>query len=128
MNSRNASRRLFLRQASSLSMLGSFGAPLALNLAALGSAAAQSASDYRALVCIFLAGGNDSYNMVLPTDTASWNRYGAVRNQAPSSIALASAGTAPNTGAAAGSPARLGGVLPITPLNAQGRSFARSAA
>ena len=83
MNSRNASRRLFLRQASSLSMLGSFGAPLALNLAALGSAAAQSASDYRALVCIFLFGGNDSYNMVLPTDTASWNRYGAVRNQAP---------------------------------------------
>ena len=95
-----------------------------MNLAALGTAAAQAAGDYRALVCIFLFGGNDAYNMVLPTDTASFANYTAVRNQAPDSIALLAPGTAPNAGAAVGTPARLGGVLPIAPPNAQGRTFA----
>jgi uncharacterized protein (DUF1501 family) len=90
----------------------------------LGTAAAQAASDYKALVCLFLFGGNDAFNMVLPTDAASWANYSAVRNQAPDSIALLAPGTAPSSSAAAGSPQRLGGVLPILPANAQGRSFA----
>jgi len=120
----NASRRLFLRQAGVLSAAGAAAAPLALNMAAIGSAAAQSAVDYKALVCIFLFGGNDALNMVLPTDTASWANYTAVRNQAPDSIALLAPGTVPVGTAAAGSPARLGGVLPITPTNAQGRTYA----
>lgn len=120
----NVSRRLFLRQAGALSAAGAAAAPIALNLAALGSAAAQSAADYKALVCIFLFGGNDSLNMVLPTDTASWANYTAVRNQAPDSIALLAPGVAPVAAAAAGSPARLGGVLPVAPANAQGRSYA----
>jgi len=122
----NAARRLFMRQAGALSTLGVAGAPLALNLAAVGSAAAQSATDYKAIVCLFLFGGNDSINMVLPTDTASWGAYSAVRNQAPDSIALLAPGTAPVANAAAGSPARLGGVLPITPTNAQGNAQGRS--
>ncbi len=121
----NASRRLFLRHAGAMSsLLGPAVAPFALNLSAVGSAAAQAASDYKALVCLFMFGGNDALNMVLPTDSASWANYSAVRNQAPDSIALLAPGTAPNAGAAAGSPARLGGVLPIVPANAQGRSFA----
>jgi uncharacterized protein (DUF1501 family) len=120
----NASRRLFLRQAGALSAAGAAAAPIALNMAAIGSAAAQAATDYKALVCIFMFGGNDSLNMVLPTDTASWTNYTAVRNQAPDSIALLAPGTVPVASAAAGSPARLGGVLPITPANAQGRSYA----
>jgi uncharacterized protein (DUF1501 family) len=119
-----ASRRLFLQQAGALSTLGVAGAPLALNLAAIGSAAAQTASDYKALVCLFLFGGNDAFNMVLPTDAASWANYSTIRNQAPDSIALLAPGTAINAGAAAASPARLGGVLPIIPTNAQGRTFA----
>ena len=124
MTSSNASRRLFLRQAGALSLLGSSAAPLALNLAAIGSAAAMSSGDYKALVCVFLTGGNDAYNTVLATDPASWRNYTAVRDQAPDSIALQAPGVAPNPGAVAGSPARLGGVLPISPTNAQGRSFA----
>ncbi len=119
----HSSRRLFLRQAGAMATLGAAG-PMALNLAAMGSASAQTASDYKALVCIFLFGGNDSYNMVLPTDTASWSAYSTVRNQAPESIALLAPGTPVNAAALVGSPARLGGVLPITPINAQGRSFA----
>jgi uncharacterized protein (DUF1501 family) len=125
MYSHNASRRLFLRHAGAMgALLGPVAAPLALNLAALGTASAQAAPDYKALVCLFLFGGNDAFNMVLPTDTSSWANYSAVRNQAPDSIALLAAGTAANAGSAAGSPQRLGGVLPILPTNNQGRSFA----
>jgi len=121
----STSRRLFLRQAASLSALvGPVAAPLALNLLASGSAAAQSTGGYKALVCLFFYGGNDAFNMVLPTDTASFAAYTTTRNQAPDSIALLAPGTAANAGAAWGSPARLGGVLPINPLDAQGRSFA----
>jgi uncharacterized protein (DUF1501 family) len=44
------------------------------------SAYAQgAAADYRALVCIFLNGGNDSNNMIVPLD-AEFNNYAAVRN------------------------------------------------
>ena len=118
------SRREFLRQSAAFSALGA-AAPFAMNLAAMSAAQAQSATDYRALVCIFLFGGNDSANMVLPTDTASWNAYTATRNLAPDPIALKAPGTAAVGSAAAGSPDRLGGVLPITPATAQsGRSFA----
>lgn len=121
----DASRRLFLRHAGAMTAtVGAAAAPLALNLAAIGSASAQAAADYKAIVCIFLFGGNDAINMVLPTDSASWANYGAVRNQAPESIALLAPGVAANLSAAAGSPARLGGVLPISPLNPQGRTYA----
>ena len=48
----HASRRQFLRQAGLFSALTGTAAPLALNLAAIGTAAAQSAGDYRALVCL----------------------------------------------------------------------------
>ena len=119
----NVSRRLFLRQSAALASVVGSAAPLALNLAAAGSAAAQAAGDYRAIVCLFLYGGNDSFNMVLPTDAASWGAYTATRSQAPDPIALLAPGTAPNPAAAAGSPARLGGILPISPLNPQGRSY-----
>ncbi|MBA3625769.1 MAG: DUF1501 domain-containing protein, partial [Methylibium sp.] len=96
MSHRPASRREFLRRAAALSgSVGAAGLPFALNLAALGSAAAQSA-DYKAIVCLFLNGGNDSANMVLPTDSASWTAYNAVRNQAPDPIALKAAGTPPD--------------------------------
>ncbi len=115
-----ASRRLFMRQASALSLAAGAGAPLTLNLLAAGSAAAQSAGDYRAIVCLFMFGGNDAYNMVLPTDSPSWAAYTAMRT----SIALLSPGTPPNPGAGAGSAARLGGVRPIAPINPQGRTYA----
>lgn len=47
------------------------GASLVGGLSKLGlvSALAQGASDYKALVCIFMFGGNDSNNMVVPTDS-----------------------------------------------------------
>lgn len=120
----HSGRRLFLRQAGVISAVAGSGAPLLTGLLAGGSAHALTANDYGAIVCVFLFGGNDAYNMVLPTDSASWAAYSATRNQAPDSIALLAPGTAPVGSAAAGSPARLGGVLPIAPLANQGRSFA----
>ena len=81
--------------------------------AVAGTANVSAFTGYKALVCIFLAGGNDAFNMVLPTDAASFTNYSTLRNQAPDSIALLAPGTAINAGAAAGSPGRLGGVLPI---------------
>jgi uncharacterized protein (DUF1501 family) len=120
----NAARREFLRHAATTGLLAGTAAPLAINLAAMGNAAAQAAGDYRALVCLFLFGGNDAFNTVLATDAASLQAYTATRNQAPDSIALLAPGTPVDAGAPAGSPARLGGVLPIVPTNAQGRSFA----
>lgn len=40
-----------------------------------GTARAQAAPDFKALVFLFLTGGNDSYNMLAPTAGALRNRY-----------------------------------------------------
>ena len=72
------SRREFLKRAAALSIVGG-AAPFALNLAAIGEAAAASASDYKALVCIFLFGGNDYANTVIPYDQPSYDLYAALR-------------------------------------------------
>jgi uncharacterized protein (DUF1501 family) len=74
-----ASRREFLKRASALSVAGA-ATPLALNLAAIGEAAAQSnPSDYKALVCVFLYGGNDWANTLIPYDDAGYAQYAALR-------------------------------------------------
>jgi uncharacterized protein (DUF1501 family) len=78
-------RRSFIKYASlaaagNLAGMRPFGALNAL---------AATTPDYKALVCIFLYGGNDANNMVIPTDTAGYGRYSAVRTAGGSSIALA---------------------------------------
>ena len=111
----DASRRRFLRTASVVTgSVGGAAAPFALNLASLNTAVAQT-SDYKAIVCVFLYGGNDSSHMVLRTDPLSFNEYTRLRSVAPDPIALKAPGTAVDTSAALGSPARLGGVRAITP-------------
>ncbi len=123
----SASRRHFLRQSAALSALvGGGAAPLALNLAAMGNAAAQSApaGEYRAVVCLFFYGGNDAFNTVLPVDRISWAAYTATRSQAPDPIALLPPGVPPNLAAAPGSPARLGGALRINQINSRIGNYA----
>jgi len=73
-----ASRRAFLQRASALSLAG-VATPWALNLAALGEAAAAGATDHKALVCVFLYGGNDQSNTLVPFDSASHAAYLAAR-------------------------------------------------
>jgi uncharacterized protein (DUF1501 family) len=43
------------------------------------NALAQSAPDYKALVCVFLFGGNDANNTLIPLDTAGFTSYTSVR-------------------------------------------------
>ncbi len=82
----HASRRQFLRSATALSAVGP-ATPLALSLAGLGTLASQSAqaadvsTGYRALVCLYLHGGSDMHNWVVPTDSANYASYAAARRE-----------------------------------------------
>ena len=69
-----ASRREFLKMAAALSATR-FAPPLALNLAALGESAAATATDYKALVCVFMIGGNDNFNTLVPYDASNFAIY-----------------------------------------------------
>ena len=95
--STNASRRAFLQRASALSVAG-VATPWALNLAALGEAAASTATDYKALVCVFLYGGNDYGNTLIPYDAPNYNLYQSLRpTLAYARTALAGTVLAPTT-------------------------------
>ena len=77
------SRRAFLRRSAQLAFTGA-ALPTALNLAAMGEAAAFNApsGSYKALVCVFLYGGNDYGNTLVPYDNASYNLYSTIRGGA----------------------------------------------
>lgn len=60
--------------ASQMSHLGAMSA-----LAQKNEMEAGGAGDYKALVCVFLGGGNDSNNMVVPKYEAGYNEYAAAR-------------------------------------------------
>ena len=89
-------RRSFLQHAGALAGSAAFGQ--------LGVFAAQAAgaSDYKALVCIFLYGGNDSNNTIVPLDTAGYANYAQTRSYLalPQAqlLPLAIAGAAPQYG------------------------------
>ena len=74
---RSFARRAFLRQATQLSALA--GTPFALNLMSIGAASAQTAGDHKALVCIYLAGGNDHSNTVVPRSGTDYSGYQMAR-------------------------------------------------
>ncbi len=74
----NASRRAFLKRASALSIAGA-ATPWALNLAAIAEASAATATDYKAIVCIFLYGGNDYGNTLVTYDQPSYDAYYKLR-------------------------------------------------
>jgi uncharacterized protein (DUF1501 family) len=71
------SRRDFLRRTSCAALSAAAAQASIRRLGLMSLYARPSApSDYRALVCIFLDGGNDSNNMIVPTDTAHYsNEY-----------------------------------------------------
>jgi len=97
------SRRKFL--GACCAAVGSTGMLSALSQLRLMGAVAGSdsgASDYKALVCLFLAGGNDANNLLVPNDFAGYAAYAAART----TLAL------PNEG-----------LLGISPVRSDGRSF-----
>ena len=55
----------------------------ALNAAAIAHSATAASGNYKALVCLLMQGGNDSFNMLIPTQTDAYNEYAVTRsNQA----------------------------------------------
>ena len=108
------SRRAFLRRSGQLALSGT-ALPFALNLAAIGEAAAFEASDYKALVCVFFYGGNDYANTVVTYDDPSYNAYSTIRGgkagQTAGGIALAKSDLAATL------------LVPTAPL-ADGRQYA----
>lgn len=74
----NQSRRAFLQRSAALGIAGG-AAPFVTTMGAIGEAAAATATDYRALVCVFLFGGNDYANTLVPYDQASYDAYARLR-------------------------------------------------
>jgi uncharacterized protein (DUF1501 family) len=70
-------RRTLLRGAAALSAAG-LTARLA-GIGAIAGAAAQTAIDYKALVCVFMFGGNDGNNTLIPIDAAGYASYALAR-------------------------------------------------
>lgn len=74
------SRRNFLKQSSAASAGITVGSPLVLSLMGSELAHASTTDPYRALVCVFLAGGNDAYDTVIRTDKGLDTYLAARRN------------------------------------------------
>jgi uncharacterized protein (DUF1501 family) len=73
-------RRTFLRAAGALSTMG---VASRLNLIdVIADADAQVAGDYKALVCVFMFGGNDGNNTVIPIDSGGYAQYAKARPMA----------------------------------------------
>src|SRR5580692_9811510 len=81
---------------------------LALRPFGMLPALAQTGSDYRALVCVFLFGGNDSNNTIIPMDDANFKAYTSIR----ASLALTTAELTPTVYSTANAPYAFHGKLP----------------
>ncbi|MEO1368582.1 MAG: hypothetical protein AAFX50_15520, partial [Acidobacteriota bacterium] len=88
MPAKRPSRRRFLGQASCSAVGATSLFSTLLNMRCSSALAAPSAitaagplpgDDYKALICLFLAGGNDSFNMLVPRGPAEYAEYAAVR-------------------------------------------------
>src|SRR5262245_19394157 len=74
------SRRRFLRQVNCAAVGSSAILNTLLNLRLANSVAAQSGPlDNKALVCIFLSGGMDSFNVLVPWEQTRYNTYSVTR-------------------------------------------------
>jgi len=93
----NINRRRFLEMTSTMAAAGALG-----GLAGYSPAAHSAFGDYRALVCVFLFGGNDGFNMLVPRSDAEYNAYAASRQN----LAVAQ-----------------GDLLPIIPLTPDGVEY-----
>jgi uncharacterized protein (DUF1501 family) len=72
------SRRDFVR--TGCCTAASFAMTAAIGRLNMIQALAAPPSSYQALVCIFLFGGNDSNNLLIPNDTAGYQNYATIRS------------------------------------------------
>ena len=93
-------RREFLKRSLGCTLVGAGAGAMSGKLGLVGSALAQSGgyaglADYKALVCVFLYGGSDSFNLFLPDDDALVDAYAASRGAlalAPGRVAATATG------------------------------------
>lgn len=105
------SRRRFIGQAccAAVGATGLLSSLASLRLIAAASNPANSlginatSSDYKALVCLFLQGGNDANNLIIPIDAGTYATYAAGRTNLALPVA---------------------GLLPIAPKTSDGRAWA----
>lgn len=104
-------RRQFIRQAA-CAAVGSAALTAAIrDLRFMNAAVAQTnITDYKALVCIFLSGGNDSNNLIIPAIQSEYNNYAAIRSNV---LAIPLSGGPANQLA-----------IPLSPLNSDGHEYA----
>src|SRR5277367_4310220 len=103
-------RRDFIRRAACAAVGTAAMTSAISDLRLMNAAVAQSSigpNDYKALVCIFLQGGNDSNNLILPTLQSEYNNYASIRTPI---LALPVSGSPYN-------------ILPLSPLNDDGHNF-----
>ena len=72
-------RREFLQKTTAAAAAGAAFAHYPGMAFSQGVGTAAPFNDYKALVCIFMFGGNDSYNMLIPRSNAEYNVYAATR-------------------------------------------------
>ncbi|MBV9658943.1 MAG: DUF1501 domain-containing protein [Verrucomicrobia bacterium] len=118
----SVSRRSFIRQSACAAVGTASIASTVWNLRAINNAAAQAlpyvssstdpnASETRALVCLFLYGGNDANNFIVPRDATNYAAYAAARGP----LALAQSSLLPITTARPDPQGRLFGLHPNVP-------------
>ncbi len=72
-------RRAFLKRSAQMGAMG-VAAPFAVNMSCINDAMAfTGAGDYKALVCLFLLGGNDHDDTLIPYDDTNYNLYNTIR-------------------------------------------------
>lgn len=84
MSKRHINRRQFLGEASCATVGSMAFLSSVLNLGAINTLAARphilaNTGDYKAMVCILLAGGCDTHNVLVPTETSEYASYVATR-------------------------------------------------
>src|SRR5881227_822845 len=94
-------RRTFIRQAACAALTTTGILNTIFDLRRL-SAAPLDATDYKALICLFLFGGNDANNVIVPHDASGYASYSAARG----TLAIPQAS-----------------LLPLTLQNGDGRDF-----
>lgn len=104
------SRRHFHRMAIST------GAAAAIGMLGRTAAYGATSSGYRAMVGVFLFGGNDGWNMVVPTDPATYGAYVASRG----TVALPPSAVAPLAGSGFGLNAAMTRLVPLWEQGAMG--------
>lgn len=101
-------RRDFLKHTGCAALGASVLAAGVQDFALVRAFADTNASDYKALVCVFMQGGNDGNNMVVPVDQTRYAQYTAARSAA---------------GLALPAPGQTGGLLALNPTASRGEQY-----